>query len=187
MFLQQYLKSDTSCFSHLATLAAYRLPALHSWGFHHPEPIQGWIKLSKFTFQRVTLVIHHTDVPQEWEALAQVSKRRHLLVHNNIDASIPLLVEGDEVKRERNFWVERVVACLNVWEQSSAKPESLKWYRLDYLLTFPPEEVWGPARSARPTKLEPLGDILQSREGRVKVSQVCRKAANLAGQCNTKS
>ena len=43
--------------------------------------------------------------------------------------------------------------------------------------------MWGPARSSRPSQLESWGHRLQSREGGVKVSEVCRKAASLAGHC----
>ena len=44
------------------------LPALHSSGFHHPDPKKLNQLLSKFTFERVSLVIDHTNVAQEVES-----------------------------------------------------------------------------------------------------------------------
>ena len=50
-------------------------------------------------------------------------------------------------------------------------------------IAFLLEEVWRPARSSRSSKLESRGDFLQSREGGIKVSEVCSKAENLGGHC----
>ena len=57
-------------------------------------------------------------------------------------------------------------------------------FKVALQIIFLPEEMWGPARSSRPSQLELWGHRLQSREGGVKVSEVCRKAASLAGHCN---
>ena len=46
-------------------------------------------------------------------------------------------MEGEEVKREGDFWIKRVVASLNVREQASAKPggqrHTLDIFSLSYL------------------------------------------------------
>ena len=44
----------------------------------------------------------------------EVVERHHLLLHDHVDAAIALLVEGEEVERQRDFPIKRVVAILNV-------------------------------------------------------------------------
>ena len=143
---------------HLATLAGYKLPALQSWDFHHPGKkksdqvdkvylLRGLPSLlqnkgSWLTFQWISLVVHHRNVSEEGEAVEQVVERRHLLLHDLVDAAIALLVEGEEVERQRDFPIKRVVAILNVWEQSLAEPE---YFCQGHLLTlFPTWESAGP-------------------------------------------
>ena len=145
------------CSDHLTTLAAYKLPALQSRDFHHPgkkksdqvdkiyllRRLPSLLQNKGFwlTFEWISLIVHHRNVSEEGEAVEQVVERRHLLLNDLVDAAIALLVEGEEVERQRDFPIKRVVAILNVWEQSLAEPE---YFCQDHLLTlFPTWESAG--------------------------------------------
>ena len=168
--------------NHLAILAAYMLPPLHSSGFHQPVTQTPWMELGKSSPLRGSPSSLTTGMSLKNGNLLRRSARAAISSSTMMSTPPFPFLWKEKKSRERGILWSKELVPVWMWESKPRQNLDVRDSR-GYLLFFLLKEVWCSARPSRTSQLQSWGHCLQSRERGVKVSKVCSKAANIVVQC----